>query len=97
MELSYRLIRNADGLTTIKLIRYSDSNENAVPGTAISNASRSSNNNIGSKIDGSNGEMQQQQQEQESSLPTPMESETSSSLDNSPASCDNNLPTDLRK
>lgn len=88
-------------MTTIKLIRYSDTNENMVPGTTLGNTGRNC-NNLNLKNDSNNSDIQQQQQQQklqqqETNIPTPMESETSSSLDNSPSSCDSNLPTDLRK
>lgn len=86
-------------MTTIKLIRYSDSSENVVPGTTIGNVGRNG-NNLNIKNDGNNSDLQQQQQKlqhQEATASTPMDSETSSSLENSPSSCDSNLPTDLRK
>lgn len=76
-----RLIRNADGLTTIKLIRYNDSEGVGSQASSINDSNDNSPHN--------------QQQQQKCNTPTPMDSE-SSEMDSSP-SHDNMGATDLRK
>lgn len=77
------MIRNADGLTTIKLIRYNE-NESVGAQTTIA-----TDNNENSQ------QQHQQQQQQQCNTPTPMDSE-SSDMGSSP-SHDNMGATDLRK
>lgn len=72
-----RLIRNADGLTTIKLIRYNEPTSQAEHQHRISPKQESQDSNGAGSPKPMDAVDQQQQQQQQQPQPVPMDSECS--------------------